>query len=280
MAAEVMLLVLLGAALHAAWNALVRGSQDKLLDTVLIVCGAAAAAALALPFMSLPAPASWPYLAASVAVHVAYFSLVALAYRQGELSFAYPLMRGSAPMLSAIAAVVLLQEMPSAEGWAGVLLIGGGILLLAGDAWRTGGFSMHAAGFALLNAAVIVIYTLIDGIGARLSGNAFGYTAWMLLLTAPPMLALCLAGRRPQVFVHLRDHWQKGLLGGAFSLGSYALALWAMTQAPIALVAALRETSVVFGLLFAALFLRERISLPRYAAVAAVVSGAVLLKLA
>lgn len=279
MSAGVMLLVLLGALLHAGWNALVRGSQDKLADTVLIVCGAAMVAAMTLPFMTPPAPASWSYLATSVLVHVLYFILIALAYRDGELSFAYPLMRGSAPVFSAIFAAMLLNESPSPQGWLAILLICAGILLLAGDAWHAKAFSGHAAGFALLNAGVIVCYTLIDGVGARLSGAAVSYTAWMLMLTAPPMLVLCLAGARPRIFAHLRGNWRKGLFGGSFSLASYALALWAMTQAPIGLVAALRETAVIFGLLLAALFLGERVGRLRQAAIAIVCCGAIVLNL-
>lgn len=279
MPVEVMLLVLLGALLHASWNAMVRSSQDKLLDTVLIVTGAGIVALAGLPFMVMPAPASWPYLAASVLVHVGYFALVAMAYHDGELSFAYPLMRGTAPMFSAIAAALLLDESPSLNGWLGILLICGGVLLLAFDALRTGSFSGKAASYAFGNAAVIVIYTLIDGMGARLSGAAFSYTAWMLMLTAIPMLAACRMKLRPEVFGYLSANWRKALLGGALSLGAYGLALWAMTRAPIALVAALRETSVVFALLIAALFMRERITRLRYGAVAVVLAGVVAMRL-
>lgn len=279
MPVEVMLLVLLGALLHASWNAMVRSSQDKLLDTVLIVTGAGIVALAGLPFMAMPAPASWPYLAASVLVHVGYFALVAMAYHDGELSFAYPLMRGTAPMFSAIAAALLLDESPSLNGWLGILFICGGVLLLAFDALRTRTFSGKAASYAFGNAAIIVIYTLIDGMGARLSGAAFSYTAWMLMLTAIPMLAACRMKLRPAVFGYLSANWRKALLGGALSLGAYGLALWAMTRAPIALVAALRETSVVFALLIAALFMRERITRLRYGAVAVVLAGVVAMRL-
>lgn len=279
MPVEVMLLVLLGALLHASWNAMVRSSQDKLLDTVLIVTGAGIVALAGLPFMDMPAPASWPYLAVSVLVHVGYFALVAMAYHDGELSFAYPLMRGTALMFSAIAAALLLDESPSLNGWLGILLICGGVLLLAFDALRAGTFSGKAASYAFGNAAVIVIYTLIDGMGARLSGAAFSYTAWMLMLTAIPMLAACRMKLRPEVFGYLSANWRKALLGGALSLGAYGLALWAMTRTPIALVAALRETSVVFALLIAALFMREHITRLRYGAVAVVLAGVLAMRL-
>jgi drug/metabolite transporter (DMT)-like permease len=270
--------VLIGAMLHASWNALVRSASDKFLDIVLIVAGAGVIAILWLPFLPIPRASSWPYLAASVLVHVGYFTFVALAYRKGELSFAYPIMRGSAPVFSAVAAALLLNELPSPAGWMGILLICGGVILLAGDSWRSGSFPRASAAFAFTNAGVIVLYTLIDGVGARLSGSPFSYTGWMFLLTAIPLVAACLAGLRPKAAAHIRLNWTKGLIGGAFTLGSYGLALWAMTRAPIALVAALRETSVVFAVLIAALFLRERITRVRYSSIVMVSAGAIILK--
>jgi len=280
MTTDVMLAVLLGALLHASWNALIRGSADRTLDTVLIVAGGAAIAACALPFAPLPAAASWPFLIASGLLHVVYFLLVALSYRHGELSFAYPIMRGSAPAVAAVAAALLLAEVPSPGGWLGVLLICGGVVLLAGASWRTGAFQGRTALFALATAATIVIYTLVDGAGARLSGHAAAYTGWVFVLTAIPFTGLFLARNGTTTASYLQRHWRRGLAGGACSLGSYGLALWAMTQAPIALVAALRETSVVFGALLAATLLHERITRVRWVATLIVVAGAVAIKLA
>jgi len=280
MTVDVMLAVLLGALLHATWNALIRGSADRTLDTVLVATAGAAIAACALPFAPLPAAACWPFLIASGLIHVAYFLLVALSYRHGELSFAYPIMRGSAPAVSAIAAALVLSEWPATGGWLGVLLISSGVMLLAGDSWRAGAFHGRTALFALATAAVIVVYTLVDGVGARLSGNAIVYTGWVLVLTAIPYTGLFLVRDGAATQAYLRQHWKRGLIGGACTLGSYALALWAMTQAPIALVAALRETSVVFGALLAATLLRERITRMRWAAILVVVAGAVAIKLA
>ena len=273
-----MAIVLFAAALHAGWNALVRSSSQKFQDTVLIVLGAGIWTAFLLPLAPLPAVESWPYLAASVLIHVAYFPLVAFSYRGGELSFVYPVMRGSAPAMSAVAAALFLNESPSPGGWAGVLLISCGVLVLAGDSWRSGTFRAASAMFALTNAAVIVVYTIVDGQGARLSGQAFSYTGWMFLLTAPLLLAISAAGQGRKVLLDIQRGWRKGLLGGACSLASYGLALWAMTRAPIALVAALRETSVVFAAVIAATFLKEPITRFRYASIFAVCAGAVAIK--
>lgn len=274
-----MTIVLFAAALHAAWNALVRASSHKFHDTVLIVLGAGIWTALLLPLLPVPAVESWPYLAASVVIHVVYFVLVAVSYRSGELSFVYPLMRGSAPALTAVFGVLLINESPSLGGWAGVLLISCGVLVLAGDSLRTGTFRAAPAMFALTNAGVIVIYTLVDGQGARLSGHAFSYTGWMFLLTAPLLLAIALAGQGRAVLQRIRLGWRMGLLGGACTLASYGLALWAMTRAPIALVAALRETSVVFAAIIAATLLKEPITRTRYISIVTVCAGAIAIKL-
>ena len=274
-----MAVVLLGAVLHAAWNTLVRRAADKFLDTVLVLGGAGLLTAVLLPALPLPATASWPYLAASVLIHVIYFALVALAYHGAELSFAYPVMRGTAPVLSAVAVALLLNEMPTPGGWLGILLVSGGVLLLATDAWRSGKLRRGPALLALANAGVIAVYTLVDGQGPPLSGHAFSYTGWMFLLTAVLMTGLALALKGRRVIDYARHGWQRGLLGGASTLASYGLALWAMTQAPIALVAALRETSVVFAAIMAAFFLAEPVTRLRVASIMTVTAGAVAIKI-
>lgn len=279
MSLDVMVIVLFAAVLHAGWNSLVRASSEKFPNTVLIVLGAAVWMVFLLPVTPIPAPQSWPYLAASVIIHVAYFSLVAFSYQDGELSFVYPLMRGSAPVISAIAAALLINESPSPGGWAGVLLISCGILVLAGDSWRSGSFRSAPAMFALGNACVIALYTLVDGKGVRLSGNAFSYTGWIFLLTAPVLLAISAAGRGGKILQCIKTEWHRGLLGGACTLASYGLALWAMTRAPIALVAALRETSVVFAAVIASFFLKEPITRVRYASILTVCAGAAAIKM-
>ena len=279
MSATVAIAVLLGALLHAFWNLFIRATADTKLNTTLVAGGGGLLSAFWLPFAPLPASASWPYLAASVLIHLAYFSLVAYLYGNLELSFAYPLMRGSAPALSAVAAAVLLHESPSRFGWLGILLISLGILTLAGDSWRSGLLRSSPTVLALANAAVIVVYTLVDGVGARLSNHPGSYTGWLFFLTAIPLLARYSAKKGKNGVKEFCGNWRKTVLGGACTVASYGLALWAMTQAPIALVAAFRESSVLFGTLLAAAFLGERVTPLRYLSVLVVCSGAVAIKM-
>jgi drug/metabolite transporter (DMT)-like permease len=178
-----------------------------------------------------------------------------------------------------VAAGLLLAEPLGIGGWSGIVLISAGILLLAANQWRQGKFDAPQTLFALGNALVICIYTLVDGIGTRLSGNAFSYVGWMLAFNAILLVALA-AWRRPEALVaHARVRWKLGLAGGACTWASYAIALWAMTQAPLAAVAALRETSVIFGTILAAVVLKERFGATRYAAALLVCAGAAALRI-
>lgn len=201
-------------------------------------------------------------------------------YSNAELSFVYPVMRGAAPMFSAIIAMVFLHESPSPGGWAGLLLVSFGILFLTGDSWRSGLLRFSPTMLAIANAGVIVTYTLVDGVGVRLSGHAASYTGWLFFLTSIPLLLMYFAMQGRKGVKALWINCGRGLMGGACSVGSYGLALWAMTQAPIALVAALRETSVVFGTLLAAGFLKEQITSLRFLSILAVTAGAVAIKMA
>ena len=274
-----MIIVLFSAVLHASWNALVRSSFSKFHDTVLLVLGAGVWTLFFLPLVPFPALQSLPYLAVSVVIHVVYFTLVALSYRVGELSFVYPLMRGSAPLASMVVAALLINEYPSPGGWLGVLLISSGVLVLAGDSLRFGTFRLRTVLFSLANAAVIVAYTLVDGQGVRFSGHPLSYTGWMFLGTGLVLLAITSAGQGQEMFKRMKKGWRRGLLGGGLSLASYSLVLWAMTQAPIALIAALRETSVVFAAIIAASVLKEPITRLRYVSIVTVTVGAVTMKL-
>jgi drug/metabolite transporter (DMT)-like permease len=275
---DALLAVLLGALLHASWNAAIKSGRDKFLDTVLVAGGAGVIAALGLPFLPLPAPESIPYLLTSSVLQLIYFLLVAAAYRTGDMSYAYPLMRGTAVLLVASASSLLIGEHLTARAWIGILSISAGVLALT-LLYRRSAPSLAPTAFALGNAAIIASYTLVDGIGARLSGQSVAYTLWLSLLTAIPLLAWT-AWNRPAAFAgYFKARWMVALGGGFCTLASYGLALWAMTRAPVATTAALRETSILFGMLISAGFLKERVGLPRMAAGAVIALGAAALRL-
>jgi len=268
-------LAVLGAALlHAAWNTLVKAADDKELDTCAVAAGAGGWALIILPFLPLPASASWPWLAGSAAVHILYFAFLAGAYRYGELSYAYPIMRGGGPMIVAASGAIVFAEKLSGGEWLGVLLVCGGIL-----AFAAGTHDRRATLFAVANAVVIAAYTLIDAQGARASAAPVSYTLWFFAANAVLIVALGMAKRGRAVPRYLGRHWRRAALGGACSVGSYGIALWAMTRAPVALVAVLRETSVIFAAVLAALVLKEKLTRRRLLGTGAVLAGLVLLRL-
>lgn len=269
-------LVLAAALIHATWNAIVKGSGDKLLTTVLILLAAAVLSGIALPFLPPPAVASWPYLAISTLLQTGYFLLVATSYRAADMSQVYPVMRGTAPLIVTAFSVAVLGEALAPQAWAGIALICAGILGLAAAAPRRGGRGIP---LALATAVVIASYTLVDGTGARLSGAPAAYTLWLNLLTGIPFL-IWLALRRPAGFAgYLRRNWAFGLIGGAGTLLSYGLVLWAMTRAPIAAIAALRETSILFAVAISALVLKERVGPARILAALFILAGAIAIRL-
>ncbi|WP_242171222.1 MULTISPECIES: EamA family transporter [unclassified Pseudomonas] len=276
MSFDVFAIILLGAALHATWNAVVKGGADKLLTTCMIASVASLIALVAIPFLALPAPESWPFIGASVILQVLYFVLVAATYRIADMSQTYPIMRGTAPLLVATVSVLVLSESLSAFAWLGIAVISLGILSMA-IAPSTG--PRKGLALALINAGVIAGYTLIDGLGVRKSGAPVAYTLWIFLLTGIPLAAWALAARR-RVFVdYVAGNWHLGIVGGVGTIASYGLALWAMTAAPIATVSALRETSILFGVVISTWVLKEHITRVRIIAACVIAAGAMLLRL-
>ena len=272
-------LAVLGAALaHATWNAMIKSSRNVLLDMTTVTLAGGAVAAPLLLFAPQPARESWPYLAASCVLHIGYYVAVVGAYRAGDLSHGYPIMRGVAPLIVSVCALAWLGEAPTPTVWAGVLLISGGVLSLglAGFHWRQ---SRVSTAWALGNAVIIAAYTLVDAAGIRLSGSSAGYVLWLFVLDALPFPLMVLLLKKRQVLDYASRHWARGLLGGVLSAGAYGVALWAMTRAPVAAVAALRETSVIFAALIGAWLLKEGHIARRIAGAVTVAAGVVALKI-
>jgi drug/metabolite transporter (DMT)-like permease len=269
----VALLVLLSALMHASWNYLVKASPDRLLDSAAMAVGGGVLAACLLPFLAAPEPAAYPWLGATLFIHAIYFVTLAATYGHADLSLAYPLMRGLAPLVVALAAPLFGD--PLTPGLlTGVALLCAGILLPVVIGLRRGAVPARGLVLALVVVALIVAYTIIDGIGVRRSGSAMAYVAWLFFLEAWIVLAIALRVRGKAALQHLRRRWPLAFGASTLSTGSYAIVLWAMTTAPIPAVAALRETSVIFAALMGTWLLKERMGRWRAAGATLVALGA------
>ncbi|HYE00835.1 MAG TPA: EamA family transporter [Alphaproteobacteria bacterium] len=276
----VALAVLAAAALHAGWNALLKGGRSPLLDGALLGLGGAVASLPALLLLPLPPPAAWPYLAASLVVHLAYFAGFSAAYRHGDLGQVYPIMRGGAPLLVAIASAAAVGEVLPAAGWLAVGVITAGLVTVGLRPGGLGAVPPKALAWAGVTALLIAAYTLIDGLGARAAGNGPAYAVWLMVVQGFVYGAIVAALRGRELLARGRERWGRALLGGAMSVLGYAIVLWAATRAPIAMVAALRETAVVFAALLGAVLLKEGFPGRRLVGAGLVAAGAALLRLA
>lgn len=274
----VFLIVLAAALFHATWNAFIEADGDRVAFMAVMVAWSGLGALVATPFLPVPDPQSWPYIALSVLLHQGYVICLLLAYRFGDLSHVYPLARGSAPLVVARVTITLIGEQLTRGALLAIVLIGLGIMSLS---FARGAQKLRnplVVAFALATGLLIAGYTVTDGMGARAAGNAHSYSAWMLGLEWIPVTAYVLFTRRKAALTQTRRTWTRAAVMGFMSLAAYWSVIWAMTVAPIALVAALRETSIVFAVLFGVVFVKERLDVARVAATFATLLGVVLLK--
>ncbi|MBD5640977.1 MAG: EamA family transporter [Desulfovibrio sp.] len=276
MSTFVLFCVLGGALLHATWNIIVKGGSNKLYEIGMNALGGGLGAALLLPFLPLPEAGCLPLLALSCCCHLVYYLCMAAAYRIADLSLGYTIMRGSAPILTALALMLVGQPL-GLNGWLGVLLLCAGVFCLAIQQKAKG--SLKGILYSLRTSFAIMAYTLSDGFGARLSGDSLSYTCWIFFLNIFPVHIYIFLKEGAGYLPYLRKRAIPGLSGGVAGLASYGIAIWAMTVAPIALVAALRESSVIFGMILAVIFLGERLTLLRLVAILLVAAGAMLARL-
>lgn len=276
----VFLAVILAAVLHATWNAVVKGGADKHLGMTGIVLGHAPIAAVILPFAPLPDPASWPFFLAGVALHTGYQLFLLNSYRLGDLTQVYPIARGTAPILVALVSMLFLGVALSAGQLLPVFIIAVGIMSLSLVRRHDGLRNPRVAALAFATGCFIAGYSLVDGLGAREAGTALGFYGW-LSLTNAAVFALIMRATRPGLIRRIPAEGLRAFLfGGPASFAAYALVVWAFTQAPIALVTALRETSIIAALLIGVFFLKERLDLAKVAATAITLTGAILLRFA
>ncbi|HWH82703.1 MAG TPA: EamA family transporter [Burkholderiaceae bacterium] len=278
----IVLIVLCAAALHAGWNAMIKSGGDKSADTALVTLAGALLALPLLLWVGLPGAHVWPYVLASLVIHVGYYAALVGAYRHGELGLTYPIMRGFAPLLVALGSSTFVGEAPSAAAWLGIVGISAGVAMVG---LAHPGEALHhrkALLFAFVNAGLIAVYTTVDGVGVRVDGGALRYVLLLFVLDALPYPIIVWLTRPPAeraaLRAYVRGRWPVALLGGGASIGAYGIALWAMTRAPVASVAALRETSVLFAALLGTVLLKERFGLQRALGTGVIAAGVMALR--
>jgi len=280
MSPTVFIAVIGAALLHASWNALIKGGADKRVAMGAVMLGHVPLALIGAVMMPLPNVQSLPYLGAGILLHFGYQLFLMQSYRMGDLTQVYPIARGSAPLIVALISVLFLGVRLSPVELMAVTLIGAGVLSLALVRRADGMRNSNAAGMALTTGCFIAAYSLVDGLGARLAGTSLGFYSWLAICNSA-LFALYLALTTPSALRHIATKGRRvSVLGGSASFIAFALVIWAFTQAPIALVTALREVSIVFALLIGVVFLKERINLIKVFATMTTLLGVALLRFA
>lgn len=280
MSAFVFFAVLAAAAMHAGWNAVIKIRLDRFASISLMTAATAVVALPFLPFVAFPAAATWGWIGASLVFHTGYKYFLTRAYDAGDLAQAYPLARGTAPLLTTLGALVLFREMPGPVAIGGIVLLSGGTLLMSLRGDTIGGFGGRTAAFALVTSAFIAGYTLTDGMGARSAETALSYAAWLYLADGIWSSLFCILLRGRGIVRVVLPEWKSALGAGFLSAAAYAIAMWAMTQAPIAVVAALREASILFAMILSVVMIGEKPTRWRIASALLIVGGVAALRLA
>ncbi len=277
---SVFLAVLAAAIMHAGWNAVVKGGGDPFVSVTQVSLCSGTVSLLCLPFVDVPRQEAWMWLFLSAALHTAYRLFLIGAYRAGDLAQVYPISRGAAPLMTAVATALLISEPLSPTGFLAVLCLCAGVFLMSLRGGRLGEYAPKATGFALCTALSTCAYSLVDGLGARINGSGPSYALYMFVGNMIAMQSVALLWRGAEPYRTFPKTWPHMLGGGIMSMCAYFIVIWAMTKAPIALVAALRETSVLFGTIIGVTLLGEPVTRWRVAAALAIVAGVVLLRLA
>ncbi len=281
MRASVVGLLLVAALLHAGWNAIAKHIPSHLAASALIGGVGLVGGLVGVLVLPSPAPESWPFLIVSACLQTGYLILLTAAYRHGDFSQLYPLARGLAVVQVTLISAVVLGERLSVLQQVGVGVIAGALVLLALTPLQSSGRGRRGVGLAVLTGVCVAGYTVVDGQGVRLAGTPLGYAAVLFLLqgAALPLTCAWLAADRRQLIVEVRQYWRPGALGGLMSLIAYAIVVWAQSMTPLAVVSALRETSVLLAGVVGWFVFGERLSPVRTLLTIAAVGGVVALQL-
>lgn len=280
MSAFVFFAVLAAAAMHAGWNAVIKIRLDRFASISLMTLATAVVSLPVLPFVAFPSAETWSWIGASLVFHTGYKYFLTRAYDSGDLAQAYPLARGSAPLLTTIGAILLFREMPEAVAIGGIVLLSAGTFLMSLRGGSIEGLRSRAVTYALVTSLFITGYTLTDGMGARSADTALSYAAWLYIGDGIWSSIFCILLRGPGIVRVVLPEWKSALGAGFLSAAAYAIAMWAMTKAPIAVVAALRETSILFAMMLSVLMIGETLTRWRVAAALLIVGGVAALRLA
>ncbi|WP_328327466.1 MULTISPECIES: EamA family transporter [unclassified Streptomyces] len=269
----VILAVVIAAITHASWNAIAHHIKDQLVSFTLISGGGLLVGVAGALFVPFPAAAAWPFLLVSAALHVTYMLLLMRSFTLGDFGQMYPIARGTAPLVVTVLAAAFVHEIPNGWQLAGVAVACAGLVGVALWGLKGSRPQWPAITAALATGLAIASYTTVDGVGVRDSGSSLGYIAWLMILEGIAIPAYALYRRRGQLASQVRPYATTGLVGGAMSVVAYGLVLWAQTRAPLAPIAALRESSIIVGAAIGALFFKEKFGAPRIAAAGLMVVG-------
>lgn len=276
---HLIVLVLIAAVLHASWNALIKTGRDRLLGMAVVQGAGSLVAAPLVFFVAAPAVESWPYLGVSIVLHMGYFFFLLQAYRVGDFSHVYPLARGSAPLMVAAGAAVFAGEGLNPLALGGLMVASAGITSLVFGGGKDETRDWRPFLFAMGTAVFIAVYTVVDGLGVRVSGSPLGYIVWLMFLDSFGLVLYTLKRRPGELGPYIKAHGKSCFAGGVMCVTAYGLVIWALNSGPMAYVSAVRETSVVFAALIGTRVLGESFGARRLIAALVVVAGILIMNL-
>jgi drug/metabolite transporter (DMT)-like permease len=276
MSFETTALVLLAAALHAGWNALIKISGDRIAVMAVVTLAGSFLSLLALPFVDSPDPSSWGLLVLTILIHTGYHFFLPVAYDHGDLGQVYPIARGSAPLLVTFGAVVFAGELLAPIPLIGVICLAVGVMALTFDKGAGIAQKPKAVLFALATGVCIASYTIVDGLGARQAGSILGFAVWLTIGDGVLTFVLALIWKRNAVWQVARENLSIGFLGGTMQVGAYWIIVWALAVSPMGMVSALRETSVLFAAIISTFLLKEGFGVWRFVSASFISFGLVL----
>lgn len=273
---DITLLILLAAALHAGWNALIKISGDRIAVMAAVTLAGSILSIFALPFVDSPDPASWPLLALTILIHTGYHFFLPIAYDHGDLGQVYPIARGVAPILVTLGALVFAGEQVGQMALIGILCLAVGVMALTFDGGKVSRINPKAIFFALITGVSIASYTIVDGLGARQAGSILGFAVWLTIGDGILTFLIALMWKRTEILAVVKSSALTGVAGGAMQVGAYWIIIYALAVAPMGMVSGLRETSVLFAALISTFLLKEGFGVWRFVSACLVTFGLII----